>query len=58
MLRANTRIDGRTAVRELDENLLAQRMLQVYRRVINDRHRTAPHGGLDELSKARTDPRA
>ena len=58
VLRANTRIDGRTAVRELDENLLAQRMLQVYRRAISEHRRAAPGRALDELSKARTDPRA
>lgn len=34
VLRTNTRIEGRSAVRELDEEVLAQRMIQIYRSAI------------------------
>jgi len=34
VLRADKRVDGRAAVQELDENLLAQRMIDVYRGAI------------------------
>jgi teichuronic acid biosynthesis glycosyltransferase TuaC len=36
VLQANTRIDGRTAVRELDEALLAQRTIQIYRLALKE----------------------
>ena len=57
-LRRNTRIEGRAAVRELDENLLAQRMIQIYRLALKEKcQQTVPHGGGDSLSKVHTDAR-
>jgi glycosyltransferase involved in cell wall biosynthesis len=57
-LRRNTRIEGRAAVRELDENLLAQRMIQIYRLALKEKcQETVPHGGGDSLSNAHTDAR-
>jgi len=40
VLRANKRIEGRSVVRELDEELLAQRMIQIYRDAIAGVRRT------------------
>jgi glycosyltransferase involved in cell wall biosynthesis len=46
VLRANRRIDGRAAVRELDENLLAERTIQIYRLAMKEQHvETVPQGG-------------
>jgi glycosyltransferase involved in cell wall biosynthesis len=58
VLRTNRRIDGRTAVLELDENVLAQRMIQVYRRALKEHHnQTVPHRAGDNLGEAHTDAR-
>jgi glycosyltransferase involved in cell wall biosynthesis len=58
VLRADKRIDGRTAVLELDENLLAQRMIGIYRLALkNQRREAVPRGGDDSLRKAHTDAR-
>ena len=46
VLRANQRIDGRTAVRELDESLLAQRTIQIYRLAMKEQPvETVPQSG-------------
>jgi hypothetical protein len=58
VLRTNKRIEGRAAVRELDERLLAQRMIQIYHQAVNDQCQdTAPHDSGNSLGKARTDAR-
>ena len=57
VLRAGTRIDGRTAVRELDENLLAARMIQIYRGAIASKRRKVSGGVTESLANARTDSR-
>lgn len=57
VLRAGTRIDGRSSVRELDENLLAQRTIQVYWRAIKGQREPSFDSALDGLSNARTDSR-
>ena len=51
VLRTNKRIDGRTAVRELDENLLAQRMIQIYRLALKE------HTPGDRAARRRRQPR-
>lgn len=56
-LRAGLPIDGRSSVRELDENLLAARMVQIYRGAIASRHRTVPGGVAETLTRAGTDSR-
>jgi glycosyltransferase involved in cell wall biosynthesis len=59
VLRTNQRIEGRAVVRELDEELLAQRMIQVYRRALGTRLREklVAQAAPDGLSHARIDPR-
>ena len=57
VLRPGTRIDGRSSVRELDENLLAQRTIQVYWRAIKGQREPSFDSALDGLSNARTDSR-
>lgn len=58
VLRAGTRVDGRTAVRELDEQILTQRLIDVYR-LATERHKaeTVPPSVEDALGKARTGAR-
>jgi teichuronic acid biosynthesis glycosyltransferase TuaC len=52
VLRTNKRTDGRTAVRELDENILTRRMIQIYHLAVKEHRRDAsPHGTGDSLSK-------
>jgi glycosyltransferase involved in cell wall biosynthesis len=56
VLRADMRIDGRAAVRELDESLLAQRMIQIYRRALNGGHaEPIPTAADGPLGTANTD---
>src|SRR5437667_4394544 len=46
VLQMNKRTEGRTAVRELDETLLAQRMIGIYRLALKDaRQETVSNGG-------------
>ncbi len=54
-LRRDARVEGRAAVLPLDENVLAQRMVQIYRQALDQkRSQTGPHRvheGLGEASK-------
>jgi glycosyltransferase involved in cell wall biosynthesis len=57
VLRRGGRTDGRTAVRELDEQLLAQRMIDVYRLAVEGRRRSsakATRNLLEPDTNART----
>ena len=57
VLRRGGRVEGRAAVRELDEALLAQRTIDVYRMAIDARHRSsvnAPGKLLESDTNART----
>ena len=56
VLRTNERTQGRTAVGELDETLLAQQMIQIYRLALKERRQeTVPQGGSDRLGSRPTD---
>ncbi len=48
VLRRNKRIEGRTAVRELDETLLTQRTIQIYRNAIASSSRAKAEGRIPE----------
>jgi glycosyltransferase involved in cell wall biosynthesis len=58
VLRRGQRIEGREAVLELNEELLAQRMIEIYRLAINGRRRKSPFGAarkfLEPGANART----
>jgi teichuronic acid biosynthesis glycosyltransferase TuaC len=54
VLRSGQRIAGRGAVRELDERLLTEELIGIYRSVLLARHRPqpSPAGGLHAASPA------
>jgi glycosyltransferase involved in cell wall biosynthesis len=59
VLRRGRRTNGRRAVRELDENLLAQRTIQIYRLAMNaSRTAAVSQSGGKNLGQVHTDTRA
>jgi teichuronic acid biosynthesis glycosyltransferase TuaC len=57
VLQTNQRIDGRTAVRNLDENLLVERMIQIYRQAMSQHRQAVPRSEGDGLRNSNTDAR-
>ena len=57
VLRSNQRIEGRAAVLDLDENVLARKMAHVYRLAVDRRRTAVRHRARDQFGNARPDTR-